>query len=94
MCFGACKVCFEKDKRIITIESQSKITIDLLKSEIEFLRDLARPKPIFNHSFTPTELEASLIMSGNERKIELPADYVEKQKKIQDEANKIFSGTY
>lgn len=86
--FGPCKVCLEKDKRILD-----------LKEEITHLRAVLNPPPRINKY----EMEQDYILDGaNEPQRDLPTPISEEDRKqqeekqlaIQREYDAILSGSY
>lgn len=81
----SCKVCAEKDKRILSLEN-----------EISFLRTLVHP--VINNAELPDNtLEADGVISGHDHVIEIQsrADALAEEDVLAlEERNKILSGEY
>lgn len=84
--FGPCKVCAEKDKRILNLEDQ-----------ILYFKSVLHPEP----KTKKYEMETDFIMDGGGREQlatpisqEAQAKMDEQLQAIQDEQDKILSGTY
>jgi hypothetical protein len=75
--FGGCRVCLEKEKRIAD-----------LQQELAFMRSMVSP-PIDNSSVPFEELEANLVMDGQQDVITIDRDF-----ELSREVDRIFSGNY
>lgn len=83
--FGPCKVCAEKDKRVVSLEN-----------EIAFLRTLVRPT-INNDKLSVVEYEADGVVGGATDQIEIQTYQhasAEEDEAILAERNAILSGNY
>lgn len=80
--FGRCKVCQEKDLRIVELQAQ-----------VDLLRALVAP-PASASRIPILQAESDAILSGRDEAITPTAEQQRELERIESEANRIFSGTY
>ena len=85
MSLWACKSCQCKDAMIVHLEK-----------EVEYLREIVRPRSTRNDTIPLIDLERDAVMSGQEEIIEVrqSADPRMSQDEIDAEASRILSGAY